>query len=58
MPTNLPERRAAPGDQSASIALLIAALALLVMVAFLSAISLGWMEPSFGSDGNIVAILS
>jgi hypothetical protein len=52
MPTYLPERRAAPGDQSASIVLLIAALAMLLLVA------LSWIELSFGSNGDIVAILS
>jgi hypothetical protein len=58
MPTHFPERCAAPGDQSASIVFPITALAMLLMIAFLSAIALDWMEPPFGSDGNILAILS
>jgi hypothetical protein len=58
MPTHVLERSAALGDQSASIVFLITALAMLLMVAFLSAIALNWMELSFGSDGDIVAILS
>ena len=58
MPTHFPERRAAPGDQSAWIVFPITALAMLLMVAFLSAIALNRMELPFGSDGNIIAILS
>jgi hypothetical protein len=40
MPTHFPERRAAPGDQSASIVCPITALAMLLMVAVLAAIAL------------------
>jgi hypothetical protein len=58
MQTYLAERRAAPGDQSASIVFLISALVMLQMVALLSAIALSRMDLPFGSDGNIAAILS
>jgi hypothetical protein len=58
MPTHFPERRAAPGDQSASIVFPITSLAMLLMVAVLAALALSWMEPLFGSDGNILTILS
>jgi hypothetical protein len=58
MPTDLLERRTAPDDQSASIVFPLTVLAMLLLVVFLSAVALNWMELSFGPDGNIEAILS